>query len=233
MALGSAVVQQRFESPRELLGDRLREESLYRLLAEHGDRLFPDDYFADLYKESSRGRPTVPARVLATVIVLQAFEGPARNREVRFTKDRFHVNLDDDTVTCPAGQTVTITWSRRGGGHASFRPHCRTCPLRSRCTAARRGRSITIHRHEAVLQHARSEQHTPEWIERYRADRPIVERKLAHFTRRLWGGRKARCRGLTRIATDVDTRAAALNLARLAILGVCFDETASVVAATS
>jgi hypothetical protein len=34
------------------------------------------------------------------------------------------------------------------------------------------------------------------------------------------GRRKARCRGLARISTDVDTRAGALNLARLAVLGV-------------
>ena len=73
MALGAAPVGQRFENPRELLGDRLK--GVYRLLAEHGDRLFPNDYFADLYKESRRGRPTVPARVLATVMVLQAQEG--------------------------------------------------------------------------------------------------------------------------------------------------------------
>ena len=73
MALGSAVVEQRFENPRELLGDRLR--GVYRLLAEHGDRVFPDDYFADLYLVSRKGRPTIPARVLATVMVLQALEG--------------------------------------------------------------------------------------------------------------------------------------------------------------
>ena len=56
-----------------MLGDRLR--GIYRFLAEFGGRLFPDDYFADLYLESRRGRPTVPARVLATVMVLQAHEG--------------------------------------------------------------------------------------------------------------------------------------------------------------
>jgi hypothetical protein len=44
-------------------------------LADFGGRLFPDDYFADLYKESRRGRPTVPARVLATVMLLQTHEG--------------------------------------------------------------------------------------------------------------------------------------------------------------
>jgi IS5 family transposase len=515
MALGVMVVQQRFENPREILGDRLREGSIYRLLADHGDRLFGDGYFADLYKVSSRGRPTVPARVLATVMLLQAHEGlsdreaadrlevdlrwqaaagvdtgaeafhatvlvgqrnrlrasarprrlfddvrvvareagvlkgrarvldstplydavatqdtvtqlraairkllmvldnvaaplagrvrgalgrdddyatvgkppcdwddaaarellidalvhdalaalavvdgeplsgaardaadllaivagqdvaegddgvfrivrgvardrvistvdpqarhghksqnrrfdgykthasvdpdselidevtvtpanasdrdavddllapsagdddkpevvgdsayadgetrdrlakrgyemrakvpPTRNRGGRFTKDQFRINLDANTVTCPADVTVTITPSRRGGGKASFAAHCAACPLRKGCTAARRGRSITIHRHEALLQAARAEQATPEWAERYRADRPIVERKIAHFARRLWGGRKARCRGLARIATDVDTRAAALNLARLAVLGIGFD----------
>ena len=68
-------VQQRFENPREILGDRLKEGSIYRLLADHGHQLFGDDYFADLYEESVRGRPTIPARVMATVMLLQAFEG--------------------------------------------------------------------------------------------------------------------------------------------------------------
>lgn len=89
MALGGAVVQPRFENPREILGDRLRVGSIYRLLADHGDRLFPDGYFADLYKRSSRGRPTVPARVLATVMLLQAHEGLS-DREAA---DRLEVDL--------------------------------------------------------------------------------------------------------------------------------------------
>ena len=75
MALGSSNHQQRFENPRDLLGDRLVPGSLYRLLADHGHTMFPDDYFADLYSESVRGRPTVPARVMATAMLLQAFEG--------------------------------------------------------------------------------------------------------------------------------------------------------------
>src|SRR5215472_11302733 len=37
--------------------------------------MFSDGYFADLYAGSARGRPTVPARVVATVMLLQAFEG--------------------------------------------------------------------------------------------------------------------------------------------------------------
>jgi IS5 family transposase len=89
MALGRAQVQQGFDDPRVLLGDRLREGSIYRLLADHGQVMFPDDYFADMYAESVRGRPTVAARVVATVMLLQSFEGLS-DREAC---DRLEVDL--------------------------------------------------------------------------------------------------------------------------------------------
>src|SRR5262249_27936068 len=89
MALGRAQVQAGFQDPREILGERLREGSLSRLLADNGPVMFPDDYFADLYAESARGRPTVPARVMATVMLLQAFEGLS-DREAC---DRLEVDL--------------------------------------------------------------------------------------------------------------------------------------------
>ena len=60
----------------------------------------------------------------------------------------------------------------------------------------------------------------PAWQQDYRANRPVVERKISHFTRRPWGARKARCRGHARILTDILTRASAINLARLATLGL-------------
>lgn len=75
MALGRARSQQGFQDPRDILGDRLREGSLYRLLADHGQVMFGDGYFADLYSGSVKGQPTVPARVVATVMVLQASAG--------------------------------------------------------------------------------------------------------------------------------------------------------------
>lgn len=81
---------------------------------------------------------------------------------------------------------------------------------------------ITIHPHEAVLQRAKTAQRDPAWQQTYRATRPKVERKIAHFTRRAWGGRRARCRGQARILTDVITRASAINLANLAVRGLHF-----------
>lgn len=74
-AIGQAPTQQRFEDVALLLGDRLEDGSIYKLLCEEGAELFPDDYFADLYADSVRGRPTVAARVVATTMLLQAHEG--------------------------------------------------------------------------------------------------------------------------------------------------------------
>ena len=48
--------------------------SVYAFLAEHRQRLFPDELFADLFP-SGRGRPSVPAEVIATAFVLKELEG--------------------------------------------------------------------------------------------------------------------------------------------------------------
>jgi Transposase DDE domain/Transposase domain (DUF772) len=143
---------------------------------------------------------------------------PARNAAGRYSKDKFGIDLARGTVTCPAGNTTAIVAAARGG-RASFAPWCGACPLRTACTASRRGRTITIHPREDVLQRARAQQADPAWQERYKATRPVVERKISHFTRRAWGGRKARTRGLARITTDLYARAGAINWARLAALG--------------
>ena len=50
------------------------EGSVYGFLADYRSELFADDLFADLFASGS-GRHSVPADVVATVVVLQALEG--------------------------------------------------------------------------------------------------------------------------------------------------------------
>ena len=138
----------------------------------------------------------------------------------RFAKDQFRVDLQAQTVTCPARVTVAIIPARRGGGRARFGPACSVCPLRQGCTSSLRGRVVTIHPHEAELAAARIRQRDPAWRADYRATRPKVERKLAHLLRRRHGGRRARVRGLVRVAQDFKLLAGAVNLARFAALGL-------------
>ena len=75
-------------SDRELLdaaalcGHLVGAGTVYALLAEHRLRLFPDVLFADLFP-NRRGRPSVPADVIATVMVLQGLEGLSDRDAVR------------------------------------------------------------------------------------------------------------------------------------------------------
>ena len=109
----------------------------------------------------------------------------------------------------------------RHAGTARFGAACRTCPLAARCTTAKEGRTITIGPHEARLAAARQHQR-PGLEGRYRATRPKVERKISHLMRRRHGGRRARVRGLVKVAADFALLAAAVNLARLGVLGVAY-----------
>jgi hypothetical protein len=78
-----------------------------------------------------------------------------------FAKDRFDVNLDDDTVTCPAGVTVDIRRGGDGGGTARFAGACGDCALRAQCTTAAGGRTIRVGRYEQRLAAARRDQQDP------------------------------------------------------------------------
>ena len=143
----------------------------------------------------------------------------------RWAKDRFRIDLDRGQVTCPAKVTVGIRTTINGGGHACFGRACSVCPFQASCTTSPSGRTISIHRHEALLAAARARQRDPAWQAAYRATRPKVERKLAHLLRRRHGGRRVRVRGLERTGQDWRLLAAAVNLARLAALGTAWTPT--------
>lgn len=76
-----------FRSVHEVCDAKVGERSIFRLLAEQGHQLFPDEMFADLY--SSRGRRSIAPRVMATVMVLQRFDGLSDSEAV----DRLQFDL--------------------------------------------------------------------------------------------------------------------------------------------
>ena len=144
---------------------------------------------------------------------------PPRAPGGRFPKSEFRVDLDAGTVTCPAGHTVAAR-SVKGGQLARFGALCAGCPLAERCTSSRSGRTIHLGEHERQLAAARARQTDPAWKADYTQTRPTVERKIAHLTRRKHGGRRARVRGTPKVAADFQLLAAAVNLARFAVLGL-------------
>ena len=128
------------------------------------------------------------------------------------------LDLDAGAVTCPGGITAPIRPARAGGGTAYFASACPPCPLRTQCTTAAGGRTVSVGPHEQTLTDARARQADPAWVADYRGTRPKVERKLGHLMRRRHGGRRARVRGTTRVDADFRLLAAAVNLARMAVL---------------
>jgi hypothetical protein len=199
------------EAAEDLLADILPSEAE----AEGGDD-------AAVYGDAAYGAGELLARLdNAGVHNGLKVQPPARVKD-HFGKDRFGIDPDAQTVTCPAGITTTIRVlnHKRHAGIAEFGASCAACPLAAQCTTATAGRTITIGHYEAHLQAGRARQTDPVWKADYRATRPKVERKIGHLMRRRHGGRRARVRGLLKVAADFSLLAAAVNLARLGTLGL-------------
>jgi hypothetical protein len=131
-----------------------------------------------------------------------------------FTIHDFRIDHQAGMVRCPVGATAPITSS----GQVSFARHCQSCPLRRRCTTAKRGRTIHLHPHEDELRAARRRAVTRSFQQSYRRWRPMVERSLAWLVAD--GCRRVPYRGTQRNALWWSLRVAAVNLRRLLVLGL-------------
>ena len=91
-----------------------------------------------------------------------------------FSLDDFDIDIDARTVTCPAGVTVGLNKHDQ----ARFGANCATCPLRTRCTKARKGRAVRVHPQHRLLAGARRQASSEAFAVEYRQHRPMVQRTL-------------------------------------------------------
>jgi hypothetical protein len=99
----------------------------------------------------------------------------------RFPKRAFVLDLLQETVTCPGGETTgEFALDPAGGKTFHFGERCRSCPLRAQCTTAAGGRTVRVHPQEALLQAARAAQQTPEGRAVLR-ERVVAEHRLARL----------------------------------------------------
>jgi hypothetical protein len=136
-----------------------------------------------------------------------------------FTIDDFTVDEENQTVTCPNGNTRPISATRV----ATFGALCRDCPLRKQCTTSKTGRKIVLHDRDDLLRKARRDwRNDPELRERYRRHRPNIERVVSQVASR--GGRRLKLRylGTDRNNAWLKHRTAALNLRNLINRGLDF-----------
>lgn len=143
-----------------------------------------------------------------------------------FTKEEFTIDLENETVTCPAEHTTTqwhrgATYTRRDGTklHAKVFKFddalCTQCQWYEQCVSSSkgRGRSITVHPEEALLQEARAFQKTETFKEQYR-ERIVAEHRIARLIQ--LEGRKARYFGREKTAFQLAMVAAVANFTLIA-----------------
>jgi transposase len=139
------------------------------------------------------------------------------------TKAAFRVDWERKVVACPAGKQsiswLPHTWRRGGMVHeARFaRRDCTPCPLRPRCTRAKREPrivSLQAREHFEALQGARKHQQTEAFRTSYAA-RAGIEGTHAQAISRC-GLRRSRYLGLAKTHLQHVITAAAINLVRVA-----------------
>lgn len=110
---GRSDDQREFLDAESVAGHLLKGDSVFAFLAAHRRELFPEEMFADLFP-SRRGRPSVPAEVMASVITLQALHGLSDNETVdAVTFDLRWKAACGLPVTAPAFHSTTLTYWRR------------------------------------------------------------------------------------------------------------------------
>ena len=161
---------------------------------------------------SRRSTPRVPSAASRSS-PRPASPGPLHQGRLRDRPRRRHRHLPGRSGG--AASRATARGSRPASGRLRRLP-ARRAGARPRRTGAR-SRSARTRRSSRP---GRAATRDPAWRADYRATRPKVERKLAHLVRRRHGGRRARVRGRLKVGADFALLAAAVNLARLAVLGV-------------
>jgi transposase len=185
--------------------------------------LLPDEHLVDKGYTDSRVLVDSPQR-FGVEIVGPVAEDPSWQAHTSdgFDKTAFTIDWDRQTVTCPAGRQ-SFSWSPHtyAKNDMAFEVRfsckdCTPCPLRARCTRAKREPRIirlqAREQHEA-LRAARERQATPAFRERYAA-RAGIEATHAQAVRRS-GLRNSRYLGLAKTHLQHVATAVAINLVRL------------------
>lgn len=132
---------------------------------------------------------------------------PATNG--KFSKKAFILDLEQGQATCPAEDTVDIRQGKTARRAHFPASRCNGCSLKARCTESEKGRVLSLHPQEAMLQSLRRHVETPEG----RADareRVKVEHSLASICNRK--GPRARYIGLRLNEYDLNRTAMITNL---------------------
>ena len=152
---------------------------------------------------------------------------PGRPNKAHFPKEDFRIDLEAGTCICPSGEMTQVRCrlkshhDGRGGwqrpwGFVFDAKVCSACILRPRCIASKKGkgRTVSLHPQEALLQQARALQHSEAFAE-YQKRRQVSEHRLARLVQ--LGIRQGRYFGRLKTLFQLLLAATVANLTLVAI----------------
>ena len=151
---------------------------------------------------------------------------PGRPDKAFFPKEDFHIELETGTCTCPAGVVAQVQqrlkshpdgqggW-QRPCGFVFNAEICADCEMRPKCVASKKGkgRTVSLHPQETLLQQARALQHSEAFVE-YKKRRQVSEHRIARLVQ--LGIRQARYFGRVKTLFQVLLAATVANLTLVA-----------------
>lgn len=144
-----------------------------------------------------------------------------KRRSTRFPKRAFQYDVDTDTYTCPAGQTLTPARpaSERDPTKAAYYETraCLTCPFREQCTTSPRPRRIRREPNDEYFEAMREVMSQPGAQKAYQQRQVSVEPVFAEL-KGVQGLNRFRRRGLQGTSVEFALHAMAHNLRRMWVL---------------
>jgi hypothetical protein len=163
--------------------------------------------------DTAYGTGPVRAELADRGVEVLAPLAPGMVKPGKFGKRDFQIDLDAETVTCPAGQTAAVRTEPKGARRARFaKAACDPCALRHRCVQPGSGvKAILLAPDEELLIAARRALDDPATAEHLRRTRPRVERLLSLLAHR-YKARKSRYIGTRKARLQAAWTAALANL---------------------
>ena len=139
--------------------------------------------------------------ILAHIPVLKQTQDQQEQRRNIFPESLFVYDLQTDTYTCPAGQTLRKRkhWvDRKAFEYVTGRGVCQQCPLRVQCTRSQiNGRTLKRHERQEILDNLRAQAQSRSAKRDINIRQHFMERSFAYGTR--FGLKRARWRGQWRV----------------------------------
>jgi transposase len=157
-----------------------------------------------------------------TIVAIPGVPSTSQAPDPLFNYEFFRYNREDDTYTCPQGESLHTngSWYKEktsAGNLIWFKQYktraCKSCPVRSRCTRSKKER--LIHRNEYADYYERNRINTNEKENLYKRRQTIVEHPYGTIKRQ-WGFSYILTKkGMKRASADVGLMFIAYNLRRI------------------